>query len=142
MNKLLTIAIAVVVAGAAGFYGGMIYGKSSGTPAGVAQGNLRNSQQAGMYYGMGRGNGQSGNLVNGQILSKDDKSITVKMNDGSSKIVFVSGSTRVTKSAEGSLSDLAAGENVTVNGTANGDGSVTAQSVQLRPASPVSNQQQ
>jgi len=37
------------------------------------------------------------------------------------------------KAAQGSMSDLSIGENVTVTGVTNSDGSITAQSVQVRP---------
>lgn len=130
MKKLLPIIAAVVVVGGAGFYGGMAYGKGSAAPSAASVG----AQAFGQGGNFSRRNGQAGGFVSGQIVGKDDKSITVGTADGGSKIVFVSGSTRVMKSSLGALTDLAIGESVTANGTANSDGSVTAQSVQLRPA--------
>lgn len=77
-------------------------------------------------------------FLNGEIIAKDDKSITIKIQgDSGSKIVFFSDKTEVSKFASGSLSDLQVGQTVFINGTANTDGNVTAQTVQLRPAAPV-----
>lgn len=68
-----------------------------------------------------------------RFISSDDKSITVKLQDGSSKIVLLTDTTSISKSTEGSKSDLKTGEKVAVFGTENSDGSVTAQNVQLNP---------
>ncbi|MFH1192817.1 MAG: DUF5666 domain-containing protein [Candidatus Jorgensenbacteria bacterium] len=140
MKKIILLAIiGIVVVGGAGFYGGMVYGKGQQTAV-QPRGGL--AQFGGQQNG-GMARRSAGNFVGGEILNKDDKSITVKMQDarlpdgqGGSKIVFLSGATKVSKTVESSLNDLAVGENVTVNGTANPDGSVTAQSIQVRPGTP------
>ena len=80
-----------------------------------------------------RSAGQNGNFAGGEIISKDATSITVKLQDGSSKIVFVSSSTPVLTSVQGNLNDLNVGDNITVIGTQNSDGSITSQSIQIRP---------
>ena len=134
MNKtLLSILSVAVVVGAGAFYGGMKYDQST------AQANL--SQMRANRTGGGDGGargGQGEGFTNGNVISKDDKSITVQMRTGGSKIVFFSGGTQIMKSIAGSLSDLAVGDQVTANGSANSDGSITAQSIQIRPAMPTS----
>ena len=61
----------------------------------------------------------------------DDKAITLKLNDGSTKIVILSDSTAINQSTQAQKSDLVEGGQVTVIGTINSDGSVTAQDVQI-----------
>lgn len=119
--------VVILIVGGA-FYSGTVYAKSK-TPT-------RSFTGQGQYAGMGgaRTRGGMGGLTVGQILSKDATSITIQMPDNSTKIVLVSTSTQVLKAATGALSDLSVGTNVAVSGTANSDGSLTAQSVQIRPA--------
>ncbi len=142
-KKLLPIIIAVVVIGGGAFYAGMKYGQSnssinSGQNAGMGFANLTPEQRQERLQQMGinatgRGGNRGSGFVNGEIIAKDDKSITVKLPDGSSKIVFYSDSTEVGKSVSGTSNDLEKGKTITVNGTTNSDGSITAQSIQIRP---------
>ncbi len=89
---------------------------------------------AGLRGGDGQRLGGAGaGLVSGEIISKDDTSITIKMRSGGSKIVFYSSTTEIGKFTRGSLADLNIGETVTATGSTNSDGSVTAQSIQMRP---------
>ena len=149
MNKLIAIVIATaVVVGGGAFYGGMKYAQSKVPQGRLSQADFQNLQNfspeerqqrlqelganAGGFRGGQRG-GNAGGFTTGEIISKDDKSVTVKLRDGGSKIVFLSDSTEITKSAAGTLSDLEVGKNISVNGTTNSDGSITAQLIQLRP---------
>lgn len=137
MQKLiLTAAAAVVIAGSGGFYGGTLYGKhtSSNQPKfNGLSGNMRFDAGGGQRFGLnGQGGRQTGtNFIAGEVLSKDDSSITVKLRDGGSRIVFLSESTAVLKSTQGSKDDITVGANVMVTGTTGSDGNLTAQSVSL-----------
>jgi hypothetical protein len=51
------------------------------------------------------------------------------------KIVLFDGSTQVEELQSVGISRLAQGQSVMVSGSANPDGSITAQSIQIRPAS-------
>jgi len=86
-------------------------------------------------FGAGKmAGGQRGaNFIGGEIIAKDDKSVTVKLPDGGSKILFFSASTEITKSVAGSSEDLQIGQTISANGETNDDGSVNAKTIQLRP---------
>ena len=132
-KKIITGVVAVVVAVGI-FFGGVSYGKGQAAATAQTQGTRGNGQFAGRQAGT-RGAG-GGGFVIGDILSKDATSITVKLRTGGSAIVFTGSSTQVMKSTAGSLDDLSIGSTVMVQGTPNSDGSVTAQSIQIRPSSP------
>lgn len=142
---VITVAIALIMGGV-GFYGGMAYEKNSlaksasgrtGLNGGNYAGRNGGSASTGTATGMRGVNG--GGFIAGQITAKDDKSITVKDRNGSSKIILYSASATVGKTVDGSASDLATGQSVMVTGTTNSDGSVTAQNIQIRPDTPAGN---
>ncbi len=129
------IAVAVVLVGA-GFGGGYTFAKSQSPANGMLAAGFpegTGGQFAGRSGSMGMGTRAGGGFVSGEILSKDSTSVTVKMIDGSTKIVLLGSSAQISKSAEGTAADLAIGASVLVNGSTNSDGSVTAQNVQIRP---------
>jgi hypothetical protein len=153
MKKIVPMIIGVIAVGAISFYGGVKYSESNfSARGGSAWGgqNLTPEQRQQMFQQGGVRTGRNGtgvniprggdgagmNLINGEVISKDDKSITIKLRDGGSKIVFFSDKTSITKTAVGIQSDVVVGEQVMVNGTANVDGSVAASIIQLRPALP------
>lgn len=128
-KKIVWIVLGIIVLIGA-FYGGMVYGKSqTSTPTGTAYAGARTR-------GAGGATGSFGGATIGQIISKDATSITVTLTAGGSKIIFLDNTTPITKQTSGTMSDLTIGTNVMVTGTANTDGSVSAQSVQIRPNMP------
>lgn len=145
MNRtLIIIIVAALLVGGGAFYGGMKYGQSkiAGSFANLRNLSPEERQQrlqqtgAGMAgsFGNRAGNQSGAGFVSGDIIAKDNQSITVKLRDNSSKIIFYSGTTEISKFASGASGDLEVGKTVTINGTANSDGSLTAQSIQIRPA--------
>lgn len=145
MNKKISLIVGFIVVAGICFYGGLKYASASKSST---QANL--TPRAGSTFGSQFGeqrtsrgsgtnpNGVGGGFTTGQIISKDDKSITVSLVGGGSKIIFFDSSTKVSKSVEGTSADLTTGTMVSITGSVNTDGSMSAQSVQIRPATPSS----
>jgi len=133
-NIIVAVVATLVIAGGGGFFSGMKYGQtlSSGRGPNGQFSGMRNGAQTSAAAGnrLRQGTG----FVNGEILSMDDKSITVKNRDGGSQIVFFAPSTSIGKTTEGAISDLTVGANVMINGKSNTDGTITATNIQIRPA--------
>jgi hypothetical protein len=139
MNKTIIVPIvAAVVFGGAGFWGGMTYAASQ-RPS-FAGGNFAGRGGAGAAGGFARG-GAGGGATFGTILSVDNGSFTVQLPTATTtgaasgtKLVLFNSSTQVSEMQSVPTNNLKAGQNVTVTGTANSDGSITASSVMVRPA--------
>ena len=129
---IIGLVIGAVIFGGGGFYAGMTYSASS-RPARSGAAFTRGAGGTGTTRG-----GTGGGFASGQVLAKDATSITIQLPNGAgSKIVLLSGTTPVMKTVDGTLADVTVGTTVVANGTANSDGSITAQSIQIRPAGSV-----
>jgi hypothetical protein len=123
MTKYILISVVIVIAASSlAFWGGMQYQKGqvrslsrSGNMA-----NFRNRQ-------VGMGNAP----ISGEIIAQDDAGLTLKLADGSSKIILASDQTAVNKAMAGNKADLTVGTQITVFGQTNSDGSVAAQSITI-----------
>ncbi len=132
------IVILVLAVGVLGFFGGMKFSefqriqKRSGGNGQFQMGP--NGQSMGQTNGKSQTQtGSVGRPITGEIIQIDETSVTVKTQDGGSKIIILSGSTTYSKTTEGSKSDLSVGTTIGVFGTENTDKSVTAQTIQLNP---------
>lgn len=97
----------------------------------TASRNLISGASGGIFNGT---RGGTGRPLSGVIAAKDSGSITVNTNDGSSHVVLITPATDISKSVNGSMSDISIGSVVIVSGTTNSDGSISAKFIQLRPA--------
>ncbi|KKU82433.1 MAG: hypothetical protein UY10_C0033G0001, partial [Microgenomates group bacterium GW2011_GWA2_47_8] len=79
------IGLIIIAVGGLGFFGGMKYQQSKVPSFG---GNRGQFGANGVRSGGGLPAGRQGQIV-GEILSADDKSITVKLVDGSSKMIIL-----------------------------------------------------
>ena len=132
MNKASKIILGIIlllVVGGGSFYGGMLYGKSQASA-------LAATTRASFASRGSRAGVTGGGFITGSIIAEDSSSITLALPAGTSgsKIIFYSSGTTISKMVSGTGKDLTTGTNVSVTGTTNSDGSVTAQSIQIRPA--------
>ena len=151
-KKNIMLVVGFVVVALIAFYAGTAYSKSKSAKATQDRNQVGFGMQNGQFGQKGMRTG--GGNVFGQIIAKDANSITVEIKaptnqDGAttantgtgSKIVFYTDKTTVQKTTEGTIADLTVGKNITVQGTTNPDGSVNAQSISLRPATPATTNQ-
>jgi len=134
MNKKIygIIILSVIVSGVV-FYGGMVYadmsrGNSGGNPANFSAGEGNRFPADGGSLGTRSAGGE---FSASEIISKDDTSVTVKMQNGSTKIVLIGSDTQIMTWTAGSSDDLTIGTKVMVTGSTNSDGSISAQSIQV-----------
>ncbi len=143
LSPMVVGLVALLVGASGGFFGGMQYQKSQAPTFnrgqfGASTGFGGNGTNGGMMSGRAGGVGGAGGRgsfrpVNGEIISTDDKSITVKLTDGSSKIVMLSDKTSINKADTVSKDQLTVGTKVAVFGSEDTAGTVTAQNIQVNP---------
>jgi hypothetical protein len=126
-KNIIILIIAILVAGGAGFFGGMQFQKATGAKTVATSGTTR-----GNFSGAARTRAASGaGFTSGQILSKTVNSLTIKLTAGGSEIVFLAPSSQIMESSTTTIANLNVGQSVMVTGTTNSDGSVTAKTVQV-----------
>jgi len=138
MKKLSNVAISILILaiGAGGFFGGYYFQKKKCASTANTKnfaGNFREMSETpptNIPNKNGQANGGHGGGGNtGEIISKDDKSITIKSSDGSTKIIYYSDSTTISKNETVANSDLTVGTNISAMGSINTDKSVTAKNI-------------
>lgn len=129
-NNYLFIAVIAIIVGAVAFIGGVKYQQSK-QPTFIRQFSGNGVSGRGQF--LGGANRQGFRPLAGEIVASDAGSISVKLQDGGSKLVLISESTDINKANKSTKDDLKIGEQVAVFGTENTDGSITAQTIQLNP---------
>ncbi|NTU46355.1 hypothetical protein HGA88_01905 [Candidatus Roizmanbacteria bacterium] len=142
--NLITVIVVGIFTGIFGFFGGLQYQKSQNGTSPSAQFAGTNAQPENAQGGNGGSgtttsgtrptsgaNAQGKRPISGEIVSIDKDSITVKTQDGSSKIVIYSTQTKVNKTTEAAVSELKTGTQINVIGSEGTDGTVTAQTIAI-----------
>lgn len=144
-TKIVLVYIgAAIILGVGSFYGGMKYGQNKSPLGNFSRQNFQNlSEEQRQQFMQERGRdgtlakrngGEEGtNFLSGEVIAKDEEGITIKMHDGSSKIIFFSGSTEIRKFIKESIDAVEVGEQISVSGDQNPDGSYSAKTVQIEP---------
>jgi len=130
-----TVIIIAIISLALGFGGGYLF---KNYQVGKMRPNFGSQLPDRQRNGQGLQNVQGpqagfGGIVMGEIISQDENSITVKIQDGGTKIVILGDSTTYSKTQSIEKTELSTGNQVRVFGNVNSDGSVTAQDVQINP---------
>jgi hypothetical protein len=131
------LCLLIVAAGVGGFFGGKAVAEGDGTADRTTSGDGRptdGSAPTGMSLPSDGSGRTGGGLVSGSIVSADESSITIQLEDGNTQIVYFADSTTISETKDATSDVLTDGEDVTVVGSANEDGSLTATSIQVGAA--------
>ncbi|HBR81160.1 MAG: hypothetical protein UX09_C0063G0005 [Candidatus Uhrbacteria bacterium GW2011_GWE2_45_35] len=138
-SLVITLATIIVVTVAGGsFFTGTKYEQSKNTSDFAGRradfmGSGAFTQPDGTIGFSGAGQVRGGQMVTGKILSVDENSITVEKFDSGSQTIYFSDTTTISKSTEGTTSDLTVGQEILAIGQSSSDGLVTAENIQIRP---------
>ncbi|MEO8517928.1 MAG: hypothetical protein ABI438_02020 [Dermatophilaceae bacterium] len=142
-----TLVLLVGVLMAVAFTGGVLVQKNhdkgltaaaTGLPAGFTPGAFPGAGSGGLGGVPGGGTGATGNAATtgpvlvGTVVSVSGPTVTVKDFGGATHQVSTTGTTTVTKQELKKLTDLAAGDTVSVNGKRATDGNVAATALTIR----------
>ena len=143
MNRTLRVALGIIVLlglVAGSFYGGTLYGKQQAEASLPQQFRQRLDMGQGVptgadaqERGLGGFGGQGEGLI-GQIEEIDGDTLIITNVSGQQTRVQITDTTLIEKYASVTVAELEPGEQVTVSGSENEDGSITARSVQVAPA--------
>jgi len=137
MNKQIIINLIIGVSvGVLAFIGGLKYAEMNPAkiaPSQYGQGNFRMMQN-----GSGSAQKQTGTRMGfrpifGEVLSIDENTMTVKLSDGSTKIVVLTDKSAASTQTEVKISDIKEGTKVSVMGAEGEGNTITAQSIVLNP---------
>lgn len=123
MKKEITFLIILILVAGISFYVGMEYQQKK-----LPQRAFFQREGAGQSFNQIRER-----MLSGEVISKDEKSLTLKLVDGSTRIVFISESTKVSKMTDGSLNDVQIGNQVMIVGNQTTEGTFLAEQIQISP---------
>jgi len=144
MIKYAVSALVAVIALLGGFYGGFRVGQNNASANGPTASSNNAASNGGNFAGRNpcstsstTRNGQTTNRAAtfGQITAVVGNVLTIhNPTCNTDTKVTLSSTALIRKTVDGSASDLTNGTNVTINGTKNSDGTVTANNVSILPA--------
>ena len=120
MNREILFLIILILVATTAFYVGMKYQQSK-MPQGV------------FFQGGGQTAQARERMLSGEVISKDEKSLTLKLPNGSIRIIFLSEKTEFLKMTEGNLNDIEAGKQIMIIGNQTTEGAFVAEQIQLSP---------
>jgi hypothetical protein len=136
-KQILIFSAILIIASAGSFYAGTKIKTSDTEQRGQSFNNnmFNDSEQRGDMTPRNN-TGNSGTFTglkntSGEIITKEDGSLVLKEENGGSKIVILSGETKINKIVEITTNEIKENDVITVMGSENQDGSITAQSIQL-----------
>lgn len=134
MKKYLSITL-LLVGLTAGFVGGCYFKNYQQLKQ---RNSLRNGAVGQRFTpnSNGQNRGTFGGGIEGNVISMDEKSVTIKLADGSSKIIFLSDATNYSTLSTALKTDIKNGIKILVSGKSNTDGSLTADRIQFSNVKP------